>query len=267
MYKLIDTHSHLFVKEFDADRNEVMSRARKAGITHIVMPNIDMSSIKPMLQVCAEYPNFCYPTIGLHPTEVKEDYQQTLAQMKVLLDASARSKNMHTPFIAIGEVGLDFYWDTTYKKEQQIALEEQISWALEYDLPIVIHSREAFTELYNIFSHYKGTPLHGVFHSFTGTTEEAHALLEFPGFMLGINGVVTFKKSSLPESLREVPLTRLVVETDSPYLAPTPFRGKRNESAYVEFVVDKLAEIYQLSPNTIASQLYNNSLGLFFEDM
>ena len=265
MYKLIDTHSHLFVEEFDSDRNEVMNRAREVGITHIVMPNIDISTIGPMLKVCAEYPNFCYPTIGLHPTEVKEDYQQILTQMKAQLDASVRGdKNTPTPFIAIGEVGLDFYWDTTYKKEQQTALEEQIGWALEYNLPIIIHSREAFIELYNIFSHYKDTTLRGVFHSFTGTAEEAHALLEFPGFMLGINGVVTFKKSSLSESLREVPLTRLVVETDSPYLAPTPFRGKRNESAYIERVVDKLAEIYQLSPNTTASQLYDNSQKLFF---
>ena len=263
MYKLIDTHSHLFAEEFNADRAEVMNRAREAGITHIVMPNIDMASIEPMLRVCAEYPDLCYPTIGLHPTEVKEDYRQVLAQMKTLLDISMRGEASHKPFIAIGEVGLDLYWDTTYKKEQQAALEEQIGWALEYDLPIIIHSREAFPELYRLFSHYKD-PLRGVFHSFTGTADEAHALLEFPGFMLGINGVATFKKSTLPEALREVPLTRLVVETDSPYLAPTPFRGKRNESAYVERVLDKLTDIYQLPTEQVANQVYDNSIKLFF---
>ena len=264
MFKLIDTHSHLFAEEFDADRAEVMSRAREVGITHIVMPNIDMASIKPMLQVCAEFPDLCYPTIGLHPTEVKEDYRQVLEQMKPLLDASMCGEAAHAPFIAIGEVGLDLYWDTTYKHEQLKAFEEQIGWALEYDLPIIIHSREAFAELHALISHYKDSPLRGVFHSFTGTADEAHALLQFPGFMLGINGVATFKKSTLPEALREVPLTRLVVETDSPYLAPTPHRGKRNESAYVARVADKLAELYQLPTDAVAAQLYDNSHALFF---
>ena len=264
MFKLIDTHSHLFTEEFDTDRTEVMCRAREAGITHIVMPNIDMASIEPMLQACIEYPDLCYPTIGLHPTEVKEDYHQALEQMKRLLDASMGGKANHTPFVAIGEVGLDFYWDTTYKHEQQEAFKEQIGWALEYDLPIIIHSREAFDELYDIISHYKDSSLRGVFHSFTGTADEAHAQLQFPGFMLGINGVATFKKSTLPEALREVPLTRLVVETDSPYLAPTPYRGKRNESAYVTRVVEKLAELYQLSTDAVAAQLYENSQSLFF---
>lgn len=264
MYSIIDTHSHLFVEEFNEDRTEVMRRAHEAGISRIVMPNIDASSVEPMLQMCAEYPNYCYPTIGLHPTEVKEDYLQVLAQMKLMLDASARGEAAHIPFIAIGEVGLDFYWDTTYKEEQLAALDTQITWALEYDLPIIIHSREAFAELYALFSHYKDTPLRGVFHSFTGTADEAHALLEFPGFVLGINGVVTFKKSTLSETLREIPLDRLVAETDSPYLAPTPHRGKRNESAYVVHVIEKLSEIYQCEAEQIASQLYETSLHLFF---
>lgn len=265
MYKLIDTHSHLFVEEFEADRPEVMQRAREAGITHIVMPNIDMASVEPMLQACAEYPDLCYPTIGLHPTEVKEGYRQVLAQMKAMLDASVHGEASHAPFIAIGEVGLDLYWDKTFKMEQLSALEEQIGWALEYDLPIIIHSREAFPELYALFSDYKDSALRGVFHSFTGTADEAHALLEFPGFMLGINGVATFKKSTLPEALSEVPLSRLVVETDSPYLAPTPYRGKRNESAYVVRVVEKLAEVYQCSAEQVAEQVYETSERLFFK--
>lgn len=264
MYNIIDTHSHLFVDEFGEDRAEVMNRALEAGITRIIMPNIDAASIAPMLQVCAEYPSLCFPTIGLHPTEVKGDFREVLATMKTLLDESVRGDATHVPFVGIGEVGLDFYWDTTYKAEQMSALEEQIAWALEYDLPIIIHSREAFTELHSLFMHYKETPLRGVFHSFTGTAEEAHALLEFPGFVLGINGVATFKKSTLPEVLREIPLTRLVVETDSPYLAPTPFRGKRNESAYVSRVMEKLSEIYPYSVEHIAEQIYDTSYKLFF---
>lgn len=260
MYNIIDTHSHLFVEEFGEDRAEVMRRAREAGITHILMPNIDMASIKPMLQVCGEFPDLCYPMLGLHPTEVKGDYRQVLDEMKGLL---CRHRTEKPSFIAIGEVGLDFYWDTTYKKEQLAALEEQIAWALEHDLPLVIHSREAFADLYALFSHYKGTALRGVFHSFTGTADEAHALLEFPGFMLGINGVVTFKKSTLPEALHEVPLSRLVVETDSPYLAPVPYRGKRNESAYVVRVVEKLAEIFGVEPEVVAGETYTNALGVF----
>lgn len=255
MCKVIDTHSHLFVEEFDGDRSEVVQRAREAGVQYILMPNIDLGSVEPMLKMCAEYPDFCYPMIGLHPTEVGADNSESLAELKALLDKHS--------FIAIGEVGLDLYWDKTYKKQQLEVLEEQIGWALERDLPLVIHSREAFAELYSLFSHYKNTPIRGVFHSFTGTAEEAHSLLEFPGFMLGINGVVTFKKSALPEALREVSLSRIVVETDSPYLAPTPYRGKRNESAYVLQVVDKLAEIYGMPSSEVACQTSLNASTLF----
>ena len=255
MYKLIDTHSHLFVDDFDADRPEVMLRAREAGITHILMPNIDVASVEPMLRVCGEYPGYCFPMIGLHPTEVDANYRDALAALKPLLDEH--------PFIAVGEVGLDLYWDKTYKAEQLAALEEQIGWALERNLPLVIHSREAFPELYALFSHYKESPIRGVFHSFTGTADEAHALLEFSGFMLGINGVVTFKKSTLPDALSEVPLSRIVVETDSPYLAPAPYRGKRNESSYVVRVVEKLSEIYALSLDAIADATYRNACAVF----
>lgn len=257
MYKIIDTHSHLFVEEFDEDRAEVMLRAREAGVQRILMPNIDLASVTPMMQVCAEYQGYCYPMIGLHPTEVNGEYSKSLIQMKEML-----AENPGT-FVAIGEVGLDLYWDKTYKNEQIAALEKQIGWALEYDLPLVIHSREAFEEIYSLFSHYKNTPIRGVFHSFTGTADEAQALLELPGFLLGINGVVTFKKSTLPEALREVPLSRLVVETDSPYLAPTPYRGKRNETAYVVRVVEKLAEIYGVAPEFVAQQTYANAVDLF----
>lgn len=255
MYSIIDTHSHLFVEDFNADRHEVMLRAREAGVEHIIMPNIDLASIEPMLQVCAEYPGYCFPTLGLHPTEVKETFRDDLTQMKAWLDTHS--------FVAIGEVGLDLYWDKTFKNEQIEALEAQINWAIERDLPLVIHSREAFAELYNVFLHYKDSTIRGIFHSFTGTADEAQALLEFPGFMLGVNGVVTFKKSTLPEALREVPLSRIVVETDSPYLAPTPYRGKRNESSYVVRVVEKLAEIYGIAPKAVSEQTYQNARSIF----
>lgn len=257
MYKIIDTHSHLFVEEFNEDRSDVMHRAREAGVQHVLMPNIDLNTVEPMLSVCEAYPGFCYPMIGLHPTEVNADYRQSLDALKEIFVSHPQS------FIAIGEVGLDLYWDKTYKQEQLVVLEEQIGWALEYDLPLVIHSREAFPELYALFSHYKDTPIRGVFHSFTGTAEEAQSLLEFPGFLLGINGVVTFKKSTLPEALREVPLSRLVVETDSPYLAPTPYRGKRNESAYIVRVVERLAELYSCSPEVVAEHTFVNAANLF----
>lgn len=257
MYKIIDTHSHLFVEDFDSDRSEVMQRAREAGVQRILMPNIDLASVEPMLRVCDEFSGYCYPMLGLHPTEVTADYRQSLGVLKQMLESRPQK------FIAIGEVGLDLYWDKTYKVEQLAALEEQIAWALEYDLPLVIHSREAFPELYALFSHYKDTPIRGIFHSFTGTADEAQSLLEFPGFLLGINGVVTFKKSTLPEALRDVPLSRLVVETDSPYLAPTPYRGKRNESSYIVRVVERLAEIYACSPEFVAEQTYANAASLF----
>jgi TatD DNase family protein len=257
MYKIIDTHSHLFVEEFDVDRSEVMQRAREVGVQHVLMPNIDLASVAPMLQVCQEYRGFCYPMLGLHPTEVGADYPVVLSKLKALLDRQPQT------FLAIGEVGLDLYWDKTYKDEQIAALEEQIAWALEYDLPLVIHSREAFDEIYTLFSRYKDSSLRGIFHSFTGTADEAQALLEFPGFLLGINGVATFKKSTIPEALSHVPLTRVVVETDSPYLAPVPYRGKRNESAYVVRVVEKLAEIYGLTAESVAAQTYANAATLF----
>ena len=255
MCNIVDTHSHLFVEEFDGDRAEVMQRAREAGVQYVLMPNINLVSVEPMLRTCAEYPDFCFPMLGLHPTEVGGDNGEVLAALKALL-------NKHN-FIAIGEVGLDFYWDKTYKNEQLSVFEEQIGWALEHDLPLVIHSREAFPELYSLFSHYKDTSIRGVFHSFTGTADEAHALLEFPGFMLGVNGVVTFKNSTLPQTLSEVPLSRIVVETDSPYLAPVPYRGKRNESAYIVRVIERLAEIYACSSEVVVEQTRSNAFKVF----
>ena len=214
---LIDTHSHLFLEEFSDDLPQVMERARQAGVSRIYMPNIDSTTIESMLSVCADYPDFCYPMIGLHPTSVNESYRQELSIVRERLEAPNN-------FVAIGEIGLDLYWDKTFLNEQLYVFEKQIEWALEYKLPIVVHSREAFDYIYKVMEPYKNTALTGIFHSFTGNAEEAARLLEFGGFMLGINGVVTFKKSSLPDTLLTVPLERIVLETDSPYLTPAPNR-------------------------------------------
>ncbi|MBR4922483.1 MAG: TatD family hydrolase [Bacteroidaceae bacterium] len=253
---MIDTHTHLFVEEFKDDFPLVIQRAKDAGVERVFMPNIDDESLDDLLDSCARYPGYCYPMLGYHPTSVDGSSLAKVMRMKEhLVDGH--------PFIAIGEVGLDLYWDKTYLHEQQVVLDEQIHWALEWNLPVVIHCREAFAELFDLLEPYKRTELKGVFHSFTGTIDEAQKALEYDNFMMGINGVVTFKKSTLPEVLKQVPLDRLVLETDSPYLAPTPFRGKRNESSYVGKVADKLAEIYGLSSAEICSITTRNALKVF----
>lgn len=253
---LIDTHSHLFLEEFAEDLPQVMERARKAGVSSIFMPNIDSTTIEPMLSVCRDYPGYCFPMIGLHPTSVNDSYEQELAIVNERLSTS-------NEFVAIGEIGIDLYWDKTFLKEQLLVFERQIEWALEYRLPIVIHSREAFDYIYKVMEPYKKTSLTGIFHSFTGTPEEAAKLLEFEGFMLGINGVVTFKKSALPETLATVPLNRIVLETDSPYLTPVPNRGKRNESANVRDTLAKVAEIYRKDVEYVSQLTSDNALKVF----
>ena len=193
---MIDTHSHLFAEEFADDLPQVIERAKAAGVRKVFMPNIDDTTIRELLEVCEAYKGFCYPMLGFHPTSVDGDYKARLMPMKKLLTEGH-------PYIAIGEVGMDLYWDKTYLKEQQAALDEQIHWALEYDLPLIIHCREAFPELFEVLSPYKNTNLSGIFHSFTGNAEEAEQLSDYPAFRIGINGVVTFKKSTLPETLKK----------------------------------------------------------------
>lgn len=254
--RLIDTHSHLFLEEFSEDLPQVIERARSAGITHIFMPNIDSTTIDSMLSVCNTYNDYCFPMIGLHPTSVNADYEKEL-------EIVARELKSFNKYIAIGEIGMDLYWDKTFLKEQQIALDKQINWALEYDLPVVIHCRDAFGYIYNVLEPYKNTSLKGVFHSFTGTDDEAARILEFSGFLIGINGVVTFKKSRLPEVLTKIPLEKIVLETDSPYLTPVPNRGKRNESAYVKDTLMKVSDIYRMSPEAVGRVTSENALKVF----
>ena len=254
---MIDTHSHIFSEEFQDDLPEVIARAREVGVEKIFMPNIDDTSLHAMLDVANRYPDYCYPMLGFHPTSVEgPEAIYKVREMK------GRLVSGH-PYIAIGEVGVDLYWDKTWLKEQQQVLDEQIQWALEWDLPLVIHCREAFPELFQVLEPYKNTPLSGVFHSFTGTADEACQLMDYPRFMVGVNGVVTFKKSTLPEALREVPLSRVVLETDSPYLAPVPFRGKRNETSYVKRVAIKLAELYDTEIGEVERQTTENALKVF----
>ena len=254
---MIDTHSHIFSEEFKEDLSEVIARAKEIGVEKIFMPNIDDTSVEDMLSVYQAYPDYCFPMIGFHPTSVEgPDAIYKVKEMK------KRLVEGH-PYMAIGEVGLDLYWDKTWLKEQQQILDEQIQWALEWKLPLVIHCREAFPELFQVLEPYKHTELTGVFHSFTGTLDEARELMGYSRFMIGINGVVTFKKSTLPEALKEVPLTKLMLETDSPYLAPVPFRGKRNETSYVKRVAVKLAELYGMEIGEVERQTTENALKVF----
>lgn len=253
---LVDSHSHLFLDEFKEDLPLVIQRARAAGVTHIFMPNIDKTTIEPMLSVCDSYPDYCFPMIGLHPTSVNESYSKELDIVEHNLKTSER-------FVAIGEIGIDLYWDKTWLKEQLIAFERQVRWALDYKLPIVVHCREAFDSLYEVLQPYKSSGLTGIFHSFTGTAEEASRIMEFQEFKIGINGVVTFKKSTLPDVLKNIPLDRIVLETDSPYLTPVPNRGKRNESANVKDTLIKVAEIYNENPEKVAEMTAISALKVF----
>lgn len=253
--QFIDTHAHLDGHEFDNDRVLVMERAIAAGVSKTFVPAVDLPSVQNVLDVCRRYPGFAYPMIGLHPEEVKADFKTILSQMKELM----------TPeFIAIGEVGLDFYWSREFEKEQLEAFEEQVKWSVETRLPLAIHCRKAQNELVRILRKYEKDLPGGVFHCFTGNEKEAAELLSFDRFVLGIGGVLTFKKSHLPEVLPSaVPLSRIVLETDAPYMAPVPKRGERNESAFVIYVLQKLAECYDVSEEEVAGITSENVSRIF----
>ena len=243
----IDTHTHLDGEEFREDLPEVVKRAQEAGVSKVFVPAIDLTSVQTVMEVCRQYLGYAYPMIGLHPEEVKSDWQQVLSEMKPLLESSDGE------VIAIGEVGLDYYWSREFEQEQLAAFEEQVRWSVDTRLPLMIHCRKAQNEMVTLLKRYKADLPGGVFHCFTGNAREAEELLQFDRFVLGIGGVLTFKKSHLPEVLPAVvPLDRIVLETDSPYMAPVPMRGKRNESAYVKYVLEKLAESYGVAPEVIA---------------
>lgn len=248
----IDTHTHLDGAEFDDDRDEVIARAKAAGVSKVFIPAIDLPSVDRVVEVCEKYKGFAYPMIGLHPEEVKADWREVLAQMLPKLE---QRDNL---FIAIGEVGLDFYWSREFRQEQLEAFEEQVRWSVKYRLPLMIHCRKGQQEMVKILRRYEDELPGGVFHCFTGNEKEAAELLSFDRFVLGIGGVLTFKKSHLPEILPHIPLDRIVLETDSPYMAPVPMRGKRNESAFVRYVLSRMAECYGISEEQIAEATTQN---------
>jgi TatD DNase family protein len=252
---MIDTHAHIYSEEFDDDRAEVIQRAINAGVQKIILPNVDSDSLPRMLALEKEYPAFCYATIGLHPTSVKSDYLTTLELIKAELE--------RRPYVAIGEIGIDLYWDKSYIKEQLIAFQLQLDLALAYHIPVIIHVRNSFAETMKALQPYKNKGLKGIFHSFTGTADEAKTIIEFGGFLLGINGIVTFKNSGLSETIKMIDLKHLVIETDAPYLAPVPYRGKRNESAYLEHITEKIATTLSLSPDNIVQLTSQNAFELF----
>ena len=245
--KFIDTHCHLDGEEFNEDRDTVVQRAKEAGCKAIFLPAIDLATCQTVLDTCAQYPGYCYPMLGLHPEEVKADWQEQLLAISNFLKSQKPT--------AIGEVGLDFYWSREFEQEQLLAFEEQVRWAVELQLPLMIHCRKAQNEMVNILKKYVRELPGGVFHCFTGNEQEARQLLEFENFVLGIGGVLTFKKSHLPEVLPAcVPLDRLVLETDAPYMAPVPMRGQRNESAFIRHVIARLAEAYGVTEEEICRQ-------------
>ena len=258
----IDTHCHLDGEEFAADREAVVQRAREAGCTAVFLPAIDVASCHTVLDVCRQYPDYCRPMLGLHPEEVKADWKEVLGHIKYSL--TSHLSPLTSPVIAIGEVGLDYYWSREFEHEQLEAFEEQVRWAVELQLPLMIHCRKAQNEMVAIIKRYAHDLPGGVFHCFTGNVQEAQQLLEFDRFVLGIGGVLTFKKSHLPETLADVvPLNRIVLETDAPYMAPVPLRGQRNEPAFIRHVITRLAEAYGVTEEEICRQTNANVARVF----
>ena len=252
--KLIDTHTHLYVKEFESDIDEVIRRANAEGVKKFYLPAIDSSETDAQLALESKYPDQIFAMAGLHPCSVKENFKDELEKIEEQLSQRA--------FAAIGETGLDFYWDATFSKEQYESLQMHIHWAIEYKRPLVIHTRNAMQETIDLVKKYSGKGLYGVFHCFSGTKENAIEIIN-AGFLLGIGGVLTFKNSGLAEAIKEVDLEKIVLETDSPYLAPVPFRGKRNESSYIKYVAEKLAEIKNIPIEEVAQQTNKNAEFLF----
>jgi len=251
----IDTHTHLFSESFDEDRTEIVQKAIDAGITKMLLPNIDVSTIELTFNLAQKFPMNCFPMMGLHPGAVNANVEQELAIIKNAL--------YENTCVAVGEIGMDLYWDKTFIEEQKFAFRQQISWAKELKLPIVIHARDAFDEIFEIVDELNDESLTGVFHCFTGNLEQATHIKNYGGFKLGIGGVVTYKKSDLPDVLKNIALEELILETDSPYLPPVPYRGKRNESSYLLHVAEKLAEIYEVPLSTIEEQTTQTAQELF----
>lgn len=251
---LTDTHTHLYLDHFDDDRHEVVLRAIDAGVKYMLLPNIDSKTIRPMMELCESFPKNIFPMMGLHPTDVKENFREELLFVEQQLETGN--------FYAVGEIGIDLYWDKTFLEAQQIALREQIRMAKAFHLPIVLHVRDSFNEVFEIIEDTIDDDLSGVFHCFTGNKQQADRIIEW-GFKLGIGGVLTYKNSGLDNVIKDISTEHLMLETDAPFLSPKPFRGKRNESAYTKIVAQKLAEIKNLSLDEIAEITTGNAKKLF----
>lgn len=253
--EFIDTHTHLYLSDFNSDRTKVIENAIAAGVNTMLLPNIDSKTIDQMMLLCEQYPKNCFPMIGLHPTSVKEDYRIHINLVRSTLKTHK--------FIAIGEVGIDLHWVKSFFDQQCEAFIAQLLMAREYSLPIVIHSRDSFHEIIEILkTNRTSTPYKGVFHSFSGNLEQANEAISL-GFKIGINGVVTFKNAAISEVIKEIPLANLLLETDSPFLTPVPYRGKRNESSYLIYIASRIAEIKQISIEEVAMSTTNSAKSLF----
>ncbi len=251
-----DTHAHLYLEEFDADRDQVIQRAEKEGISHLFLPNIDSTSVQEMLNVCSAWPHLCYPMMGLHPTSVRANYHDELKLMKhYLADRSLR-------FYGVGEIGIDLYWDRTFEKEQTEAFNIQLDLSLEYGLPVAIHTRNSMEVALGIMESRNDEGLRGVFHCYSGDVAQAERALQM-GFYLGIGGVITYKKSGLADVVAAMPLSSLLTETDAPFLPPVPHRGQRNESSYIPLIAQKIAEIKGVSLEEVAEATTRNAMNLF----
>ncbi len=251
---LIDTHSHIYSTDFIHDLDEVIQRAYSNDVRKIILPNIDSSSVKNLLDLVDTYPHICFPLMGLHPTSVNQDYQEELQVVEYWLKKRK--------FYGIGEIGIDLYWDKSFLEEQTHAFRFQIELARQYNLPVVVHVRDSFDEVYQVLKETKDDNLKGVFHSFTGTLEQAKLITEL-GFKIGVGGIVTFKKSGLDEVVSQIDPSNLIIETDSPYLTPAPFRGKRNESSYLVYIAQKIADLHEMSIGDIAKITTENARKLF----
>lgn len=252
---MVDTHTHLYLEEFDEDRTDAVNRALDSGVKHMILPNVDLSTIGPMHNLHEMFPEATSVAMGFHPTEVNADFRESLAEVE---QHFAQRK-----YVAVGEIGIDLYWDKTYRAEQMQALDIQLHWASEMNLPVILHCREGLDTILEVFRGFSGELPRGVFHSFTGTIEEVKRIREYGDFYFGINGIVTFKKSQIPMVLPEIGIERILLETDSPYLAPVPNRGKRNESANIPHICRCIAEHLSLEEEAVSRMTDENSNRLF----
>jgi len=253
--KIIDTHTHIYLQEFDSDRTQVIQHAIQSGIIAILLPNVDISTVQPLFQLCDMFPEFAFPMIGLHPTSVDSSYASQLKQIEKML--SRRT------YCGIGEIGIDLFWSQQYLKAQKEVFEEQLRWSINMQLPVSIHTRNAYDEVFDCIHKVGEKSLRGVFHCFSGTADDMEEIIRLSNFKVGIDGNITYKKTPLIEILQQTPLELLLLETDAPYLAPVPYRGKRNEPSYLLATAQKLAEIYKISLAEMADRTLKNTMELF----